>query len=581
MGKIIQLDEALSNMIAAGEVVENMASVVKELTENAIDAEAKVIEIHLTDYGLKEIKIIDDGTGMDSDDLMMAFKRHATSKIKTHHDLFHIASLGFRGEALPSIASVSELTIESSTDNQSGRRLTLRNGEITEDTLSSARKGTAITVKNLFYNTPARLKHLKSESKELSMIVDYVNKIALSHADIRFTLTHNKRTILHTNGDSDLLKILYQVYDLDIVKSMLKFEAKNTYFKIKGYVCKPLYNRSSKQHITLIANNRLIKNNRVLSAVVEAFKTYLPIGKYPIAYIEIKVDPLLIDVNIHPQKLEIKFTEENLLIALIKETIQKTLKNAELIQRVSPSQKSVEKPNQTKIEFTYGNLVEEEDITVDDYQVNEQNLEIESLSFQKTSAKKLPDLEYIGQALGTYLLFQNDDGFYMIDQHAAAERIRYERYARRMSANSTITKPLLIPFDIHLSSDEIIAYESYKDAIEAFGVFTTIKDNKTLQITEIPDWFLEGLEEAYTETIIKTLLQNDLPSKSKLIDQLAIDLSCKHSIKANQFIKKEEVDAIIKDLNQTDNPYHCPHGRPTIIHFTQNELEKLFKRIQS
>lgn len=580
MGNIRQLDEKLANMIAAGEVVENMASVVKELLENALDANSTEIEIQLEDYGLKTIKVIDNGCGMDRDDLHMAFKRHATSKIKTHHDLFHIATLGFRGEALPSIASVSTLTIESSVDGEQGHKITIKQGEMIEDAISVARKGTAITVSKIFYNTPARLKHLKSETRELSFIVDYVNKIALAHPFVRIHLTHNQKTILQTPGDGDILKIIYQIYDLDIAKNMLAFENKNAYFKIKGLTAKSHLYRSSKQHITLVANQRLIKNQKVSLAISEAYKSYLPIGKYPITYLEITVDPLLIDVNIHPQKLEIKFSEEYSLIELIKTTIQKRLRNENLIPRVKPKETSFDKNyTQEPLVFSYENALEDlgnQDLFIEESKKFEKALQEDSLNAQTA----LPDMEYIGQALGTYLLFQNYEGFYMLDQHAAAERIRYENYLAHMAKKTTTSKPLLVPFKISLSSDEKVAYNLYGQTLEDFGIKATLSQNNLL-INEIPTWFLDGHEEDYTEIIIKHVLLEETIEKDTLVNQLAIDLACKHSIKANQFIRKEEVDAIMKDLNKTKNPYHCPHGRPTLIHFTKEELEKLFNRIQS
>lgn len=578
MGNIRQLDEKLANMIAAGEVVENMASVVKELLENALDAGSTEIEILLEDFGLSMIKVIDNGCGMDRDDLHMAFKRHATSKIKTHHDLFHIASLGFRGEALPSIASVSSLTIESSTDGEVGHLITIKQGEVTNDQVSAARKGTAITVSKIFYNTPARLKHLKSETRELSFIVDYVNKIALAHPHVRMHLSHNQKTLLQTQGDGDLLKIIYQIYDLDIAKNMLAFENKNGYFKIKGLTAKSHIYRSSKQHITLIANKRLIKNQKVSQAITDAYKSYLPIGKYPITYLEITVDPLLIDVNIHPQKLEIKFSEEASLIELIKTTVQARLKKENLIPRVKMKEESIQEDFTIEpFNFSY-NEETNQDLVVEDSNASYVN---QDSSHEPVIKNPLPDMEYIGQTLGTYLLFQNYEGFYMLDQHAAAERIRYERYLVHMSKDKSDLKPLLVPLKIPLSSDELVAFNLYKDTLETYGVQAAITSSNTLEITHVPTWFLDGFEEDYTEIIIKTVLNESTIKKEDLVNKLAIDLACKHSIKANQFIRREEVDAIIKALNKTSNPYHCPHGRPTLIHFTKEALEKLFNRIQS
>ncbi len=592
MGRIIQLDEALSNMIAAGEVVENMASVVKELTENALDAGSTAITINLKNYGLKSIEVIDNGSGMDQDDLTMAFKRHATSKIKTHHDLHHIASLGFRGEALPSISSVAEMTIESTDQSAPSLKLTLKNGTIIDTSPGSIKQGTRIQVKNLFYNTPARLKHLKSEHKELSYIVDYVNKLALSHAHVRFTLTHDNKTLLSTTGDNDTLKILHQIYDTDIVKAMLPFEAQNQYFKIKGYLTKPLYTRSTRQHITLSANHRLIKNNQLLKSVVEGYGTRLTVGKYPIVFIQIIVDPLLIDVNIHPQKLEVKFTEEYSLRSLIKNTINQTLQGVSLIHSVSSQPKKhtqytipleTYKKDQNETPTQHDDTTKTVKETKPQYN-REQINDSQQITDENIKSKEGPNikaLDYIGQFRGTYLLFQSDDGLFMVDQHAAAERIRYEQYYQKMQKGSHQTRALLIPIKVHLSKDEVIAYQDHVDTLASFGLSTTLTKDNAVIIDTIPGWFHSDKEEDYTETMIRKLLNEDDVSIGIIIDQLAKDLSCKHSIRANKYITKEEVDRLMKDLNQCHNPYTCPHGRPTILHFSQDDIETMFKRIQS
>ena len=568
MPKIKQLSESIANLIAAGEVIVNMASVIKELVENSIDANASQIKITLKDYGLKEMTVKDNGDGIDHEDLELAFKRHATSKIYSEHDLHHIMSLGFRGEALASIASVSLLTIESSTDGEKSRTLTLKQGDIIEDTIGPKRKGTSISVKNLFYNTPARLKHLKSETKELSLIVDYVNKLALAHPHIAFSLEHNQKTLLNTVGDQDLLKILYQIYDLDIVKEMIPFKNSNTYFKIEGFLAKPAFTRSSRNHMTLIANNRMIKNNSVLASIIAGYKTYLPMHKYPIVLLKITVDPLLIDINIHPQKLEIKFSEEGLLKSLIEKTIEEALKSKELIPKYH--KKITKDPD-------FEQLILEETPSPSFNAVIEES--VSSKPKETAPSKRLPNFDYIGQLRGTYLLFQNEKAFYMIDQHAAAERIRYERYLKAMSEKNHGSQTLLVPLKMYLSNQEVIRYTDEQKTFEAFGLKTLKKSETTLLITAIPSWFHPGYEEVYAEHMVKTLLQEETIKKALIVNKLAQDLSCKHSIKANKHLTINEVNALIKDLKNTENPFTCPHGRPTIIEFSHYEIEALFKRV--
>ncbi len=590
MGKIIQLDESLSNLIAAGEVVENMASVVKELVENSVDAESKVIKIDLLEAGLNEIKVTDDGTGMSKEDMKMAVKRHATSKIKTNHDLFHISSLGFRGEAIPSIASVSHLEIISS-EGEKGYRIFLLNGKIKEENEDAPRKGTSITVRYLFYNTPARLKHLKATNTELSYIVDYVNKIALSHPEIAFTLTNNNKTVFKSTGTGDVLRVLSNIYSLEIIKNMLPFYGKNQYFEISGYLTKPIFNRSSRNHVTIIANQRMIKNNKIMYAVNEAYKTYLPVGKYPILFLKINLDPLLIDVNVHPQKLEVKFTEERMLTSLITKTIFAKLKSLSLIPEMKEkvvdnlsfetldlsTKKIEEKPLVKEDVNQYVSEIleksKEEKAHLQENQNSDDFIEVKKIT------KKLPKLQYIGQYLGTYLIAQNEEGLFIIDQHAAAERIRYENYYKKMAGVKIETYELLIPITLDLSNQEVIALKDYFDLLKPLGIELAININNTVDIIKVPTWFVEGYERIYTEEIVRFVLEGKDIGIMSVKDSLAKSLSCKHSIKANKYLSKNEIEKLFYDLENCQNPYTCPHGRPTIIKFTQTEIEKLFLRI--
>ena len=587
MGKIIQLDDNLSNLIAAGEVVENMASVVKELVENSIDAESKNIKIDLLESGLNEIKVTDDGTGMSQEDMRMSIKRHATSKIRTSNDLYHIGTLGFRGEAIPSIASVSHFEIISSL-GESGYRLFYLKGDLKEEGSSIPRKGTSISVRYLFYNTPARLKHLKASNTELSYIIDYVNKMALSHPEISFVLTNNRKTLFHSTGSNDHLRVLSNIYSLDIVKNMVMFENKNQYFKVSGYLTKPMFNRSSRNHITIIVNGRVIKNNKIINAVTEGFRTYLPIGKYPIVLLKIDLDPLLIDVNIHPQKLEVKFTEERMLLSLITKTVNEKLGTLSLIpemkeevkapqnykyEKLNLKETAEENPNLVKEDFTnyIDDLVDKkikQDI-LDSYKTEEEQIEI----------KKLPELEYIGQLLGTYLVFQNEEGMYIMDQHAAAERVRYELYYKKMSEPKIETYELLIPITLNLSNSEVFELKDKFNIFEPLGVKFEINEVQSIDITQVPTWFIEGYEGIYTEEIVRYVLEGKDITIGQVKDSLAKNLSCKHSIKANKFINKNEVKKLLLDLDKCINPFTCPHGRPTIINFTVTDIEKMFKRI--
>ena len=599
MGKIIQLSDNLSNLIAAGEVVENMASVVKELVENSIDANSTNVRIDLMESGLNEIKVIDDGDGMSLEDMKMSVKRHATSKIKTSNDLFHINSLGFRGEALPSIASVSHLEIISC-NSDTGHRIFYLKGELKESGEFAPRKGTSIAVRYLFYNTPARLKHLKATNTELSYIVDYINKIALSHPEISFTLTNNGKQLFKSNGSDDYLKVLSNIYNIDIIKNMVSFENKNQYFAINGYLTKPVFTRSSRNHITVIVNNRMIKNNKVITAVSEGFRTYLPIGKYPIVFLNITLDPLLIDVNVHPQKLEVKFTEERMLLSLIKTTINDKLRTLSLIPEMKeetpvPTYKyetlnlktEEQNPSLVKEDFVnyINNLVEKKqgkevtEVVAEEQVIETLQEEVVVTEQPKVLHPKLPRLEYIGQYLGTYLIAQNEDGLYLIDQHAAAERVRYENYFARMSTVDVHSTELLIPITLNLSNQEVLALQGTFELFTPLGLHLIGNEYNGVDILTVPTWFPENFEREYTEEIVKYILDGKDVTIGDIRDSLAKSLSCKHSIKANKFINKNEIEKLLVDLANCVNPYTCPHGRPVIIKFTQTEIEKMFKRI--
>ena len=599
MGKIIQLSDNLSNLIAAGEVVENMASVVKELVENSIDANSSNIRIDLMESGLNEIKVIDDGDGMSLEDMKMSVKRHATSKIKTSNDLFHINSLGFRGEALPSIASVSHLEIISC-NSDIGHRIFYLKGELKESGEFAPRKGTSIAVRYLFYNTPARLKHLKATNTELSYIVDYINKIALSHPEISFTLSNNQKQLFKSNGSNDYLKVLSNIYNIDIIKNMVPFQNKDQYFTIDGYLTKPIFTRSSRNHITIIVNNRMIKNNKVINAVTEGFRTYLPIGKYPIVFLNITLDPLLIDVNVHPRKLEVKFTEERMLLSLIKTTMNEKLRTLSLIPEMKEEKpvqtykyetlnlKSEEdQPSLVKEDFVnyINNLVEKKkdkektEVVIENPVIEETTEEVAEVEPPLVVHPTLPRLEYIGQYLGTYLIAQNEEGLYLIDQHAAAERVRYENYFSRMSNVEIDSTELLIPITLNLSNQEVLALKGSFELVTPLGLSLVANEFNGIDIISVPTWFPENFEREYTEEIVKYILEGKDVTVGDIRDSLAKSLSCKHSIKANKFINKNEIEKMLVDLGNCVNPYTCPHGRPVIIKFSQTEIEKMFKRI--
>ena len=345
MNKIKVMDTNLSNKIAAGEVVETLMNVVKELVENSIDASSSSIKIDLIDSGTKEISVSDDGIGMNREDAVNCLKRHATSKLYSDEDLFHIDTLGFRGEALPSIASVSKMKIETASSDV-GTTVIISGGNIEDVVSSPLRTGTKITVQDIFYNTPARLKYLKNLHTELANITFYVTKMALSYPNIKFSLTNNEKKLLSTDGSGNLLKVINSVYGLEVTKKMIKISAENGDYEVNGYISYPEVNRSSRGFITLFVNGRYIRNNSVIKTILEGYHTYLPIGRYPIVVLNIEADPSIIDVNVHPTKMDIKFSKLEELEELLLKTISDALLKLVLVPSIKAEEKAVSNINE-------------------------------------------------------------------------------------------------------------------------------------------------------------------------------------------------------------------------------------------
>ena len=441
MSKIKVMDELLANKIAAGEVVERVVSIVKELIENSIDAKSSEIIIELKESGLREIKITDNGVGMDKTDAHNAFLRHATSKLYDEDDLFNINSLGFRGEALPSIASVSEVELRTCYQNEDvGTYLHIKGGKIIDEDNIASRVGTSFKIYNLFYNTPARLKHLSSSYAELAQVIEYVDKIALSYPEIRFKLVNDERELLNTSGNGNLLKVINSIYGLEITKKMIAINGSNNDYEISGYISLPEVTRASKNHMTTLVNGRVIKNSYLYRIINEAYSNFKEDSRYPVCVIKIECDPRLLDVNIHPSKLDIKFSNFDELTKLIKEIVSKSLADKLLIPSI-PVSRGVEevKYENLTLDIDRNNLVKEDNSEYKsrleklvNFNNEEENLEdITNMEEDNrvsdikviTEEKKLPELYPVGLLLGTYIVCENELGIYLIDQHAAKERV--------------------------------------------------------------------------------------------------------------------------------------------------------------
>ena len=594
MSKIKVMDEVLANKIAAGEVVEKTMNVVKELVENSIDAKSSEITIKLIDSGVKEIEVSDNGVGMDREDAVMAFSRHATSKLKNLDDLFYIESLGFRGEALPSIASVSNVCLKTS-NGETGTLVTLEGGENIKVSSCDLQEGTTITVSDLFYNTPVRLKYLKNLYVELSNIVEYVDKMALSYPDIKFCLINNDKILLRTDGSGDLLKVIYQIYGADVTKKMISISGENDDYYISGFISYPEVTKSNRNGITTLVNGRVIKNNELNKIIIDSYHTYIPKDKFPIVVLNIDVDPILIDINIHPTKMDIKFSKMDTLKELVTDLVTKKLKQLTLIPNaavrdvssIAEVSKQIKNSNDD-VSYTdvFGDKTSYEEIKLD-FEVNareerynetkedENTDEVEEVPVEKEY--RIKKMEPRGIVYSTYIIAENEDGMYIIDQHAAAERINYEKVLAALKEKVVIVD-LLIPIKIELSASEALIVKENFSLLEEYGFKTEEFGINTIIVRSHPSWIMDDVAEECIRKVIDIIITRESFDFDLFVWRMAATMACRMSIKANDYISYDDQMFLLDTLRKCDNPFTCPHGRPTIITYTKYELEKLFKR---
>ena len=592
MSRIKVMDEVLANKIAAGEVVEKTMNVVKELVENSIDAKSSEITIKLIDSGVKEIEVSDNGIGMDREDAIMAFSRHATSKLKNLDDLFYIESLGFRGEALPSIASVSNVCLKTS-NGETGTLVTLEGGENIKVSSCDLQEGTTITVSDLFYNTPVRLKYLKNLYVELSNIVEYVDKMALSYPDIKFCLINNDKVLLRTDGSGDLLKVIYQIYGADVTKKMISISGENDDYYISGFISYPEVTKSNRNGITTLVNGRVIKNNELNKIIIDSYHTYIPKDKFPIVVLNIDVDPILIDINIHPTKMDIKFSKMDTLKELVTDLVTKKLKQLTLIPNaavrdvssIAEVSKQIKNSNDdVSYNSVLGDKTSYEEIKLD-FEVNareerynetkEDTDEVEEVPVEKEY--RIKKMEPRGIVYSTYIIAENEDGMYIIDQHAAAERINYEKVLAALKEKVVIVD-LLIPVKIELSASEALIVKENFSLLEEYGFKTEEFGINTIIVRSHPSWIMDDVAEECIRKVIDIIITRESFDFDLFVWRMAATMACRMSIKANDYISYDDQMFLLDSLRKCDNPFTCPHGRPTIITYTKYDLEKLFKR---
>ncbi|MDN4081972.1 DNA mismatch repair endonuclease MutL [Paenibacillus polymyxa] len=721
MSKIRVLDEHIANQIAAGEVVERPASVVKELVENAIDAGGTRVDVWVEEGGLQSIRVTDNGSGIEPEDVETAFYRHATSKIGHGRDLFQITSLGFRGEALPSIAAVSKVELLTAAgDDGRARKLVIEGGKLVLHEDAAGRQGTDFTVRDLFYNTPARLKYMKTIQTELGHISDVLYRMALSHPEVAFTLRHNGNTLLQTLGNGDLLQVIAAIYGTSAAKSMLMVEGESLDYRISGYVSRPEWTRSNRNAISTVVNGRFVRSYGLNQALLKAYHTLLPINRYPLAVIQLDMHPSLVDVNVHPAKLEVRFSKEAELFQLVEDSVKAVLGQQVLIPKAvkreiggkdsgsfvqeqfhfskgngaevdassdnghnrtlplsmaSPqvqestqsnhmtsneekkkiSQEREQHPSRERSHLVNGqantlarqsisddeldaDFVEENNGSDDrggvslsdgtttristgdhaetdvsssysegiqetaasaayrssvspiadnttkstDQKPHQERLntdQLAALSGAVPEVPTFPELNLIGQHHGTYLIAQNDQGLYLIDQHAAHERVNYEFYYEKFGNPESVSQELLLPITLEFTPSETEKLKTRLHWFEQAGVYLEHFGGQTFRVSSYPYWLPKGEEADVIEEMAGWVLEEKAIDLAKLREAASIMCSCRASIKANQKLTDRQAVVLLERLAACKQPYTCPHGRPIVVSFSTYDLEKLFKRV--
>jgi len=631
MSKIVILDEKTANQIAAGEVIERPSSVVKEMVENSIDAGATQITVEIRNGGISYIRVTDNGSGIDKDDLELAFERHATSKLRRIEDLDGLSTLGFRGEALASIASVSQLEVTTKTEDAiTGTTLKMEGGRVISVNQAGSPKGTTFIVRNLFYNTPARYKFLKKDSTEAGYVYDIIQRLALANPGISFKFIQNNQTQLHTPGNHDLLSVIYSIFGKDTAKSVLPVSYKNEGLLLEGYVGKPEIARGNRNNQSIFLNGRYIKCKVITKALEDAYKTMLMQNKFPFCVLLLKCPTESYDVNVHPQKLEVRFANESAVYSTVYHGVKSTLLKESGIREFEPKTYKMEEkpdipinippmesavyikiqpdafatiqkqptlfdmpekvirietqnqilPDETREQYVNKPQYIEKSKIIEEVRAVEETepFEKNGHTTENASVKELLDATIIGQVFDTYILLQSGNNLYIIDQHAAHERIRFETIKQRRAKNENFSQVLLEPIIIKLTAAEYdfvmekqSAFQSVGFEIEAFGSNTVI-------IRSVPDFYESGFNSGDFHEILDRWIQTG-SDQSDISDEALYMISCKGALKANRALSKEEIRSLIESLCALENPYTCVHGRPVILTMEKKEFEKRFKRI--
>lgn len=609
MASIIVLDPFTANQIAAGEVVERPVSVVKELVENALDAGAGKIMVDLSGGGLGRIMVIDDGCGMEEDDLRLAFERHATSKIRIASDLSRITTLGFRGEALPSIAAVSRVTVTTRRAGAvAGARAEIKGGALLSRGPAGCPPGTAVVVEELFYNTPARRKAMKSAPAEGALCSDLISRLALSRPDVCFELRVKGKKVFHAPGTSRLIDSLVAVYGIGQSREMVPVQAGEAGVSVRGYAGKPSFHRSSRSYQTIVVNGRFVRSPAVTAALEEAYRNMLPAGRKPVAVLSIATDPAMLDVNVHPAKLEVSLLEEEQVASLVTEALKEALRE----RRAIPSMQKEGAAGRTVFSGTgktasfqrpAGSITGPafDQVRMDDGRAREPEKKEELLlspdpvgetsqaagffaaeeqpAYQCPERSSFPELFPLAQLLPAYVLARGEDGLYIIDQHAAHERILFEEYYGRVQSGDNSSQVLLIPLTIEMTpreaallTSQIIRFADAGFILEHFG-------GNTFLLRGVPAYFTPGMEKEFFIDMLSLFERpGPPPGENEFLEKMAAVLACREAVKAGGKLSSQSMGELIRRLSEADNPLTCPHGRPTVVRISFREIDGRFKR---
>ena len=597
MNRINLMSPELANMIAAGEVIERPSSVIKELVENSIDAKATRIEVDIYDVGRKLIRVKDDGFGMSREDAKLAFKRHASSKVKSVYDLMRITSLGFRGEALPSIASVSNVILLTS-DGEEGTKICLSPSKEMEVSDAALRKGTTFEIRDLFFNTPARMKYLKSDKTENASSIEVMEHLSMCYSDVSFVLRIDGKTIFETTGRGDLKEVIALIYGKEVAKKLLEVSFEGEGYSFSGYIGEPSISYSTRYDILNFLNRRSVYVPKVQKAFIDAYKDYLPPSRYPFVAVNFSVDYSLVDVNVHPTKREVRLSIEEEVASNVYKEVKRSLlltRQSFVSSSISGATLTLEQP--TLKEDDFANIFEENEkkqpqeafkdvVTLfDEFDKEENESHIkdsliveDDVSPRFESKTNFPSLTLIGQVFDTYLLAQGEDGLYFIDQHAAAERINFEKCEDDFNSSSSRVVPL-IPLVIELPYSSLTNYDKeHILALESLNIYTSSFGGNAIKVDEIPSYLSEEDDESVLRDIILSTLKGNKVDITSLKRLSIASRACKMSLKANRLLTREEQLRLLKNLAKCRNPLNCPHGRPTIVKVSKYDLEKMFKR---